>query len=1722
MKKSYALKSMLLALFVGMGSMLGWAQDSNKLSVTTQMFLSELNGDLSLDRDTKAERQFSLIPVDESWQRRHHGKNDGRLYAAPDTIDGKAYIAAYLRLNDAASVSEVEALGVVIQEEFANGLYTSLIPVDKINDVAGVSNVKRINVSPLKKTFTKTAREKTNTDDVLTLSTDAISAGLKQKYDGTGVVLGIIDTGIDFNHIAFKDASGNSRIKQAYVYNGSSAKTYTGSTITSTLTDDNTGDHGTHTSTTAGGSSVKVSGTTVTVTEDNANATYGCMAPGADLYLAGIKNLSSTYLDNAVKNMCTYADGQGKPLVVSNSWGSQFGPHDGTGDEADVYNSLFGDSHPNRVALFAASNDGGKSKDGEGGGYHLTGSASSSSPLRSILRSASYTNTDAGYYYYGIMANAWCRSTSVSSMTCKIYVLDSSTGAVKTTVTVSPSTSGSSVSGLSSYYSGTLYAYKDYVTSNKTQIMLYTSGLTSKSTSTTTKNGATYYKSNYTLAVEFAPSSGTAVIDAWGGSYGYFTNHLTTSGYTWTAGTDDGCYSDEATISNAISIGAYVSANTWKDYNGTSHSMADEYTMGDIAYFSSWGTAAKNPAGVMIPWISAPGARLAAGVNHNHTASVDDYSYYDAYKEDLVVNSTINPYAMMEGTSMATPTAAGIVALWMQASLDANAQHKNLTVNDVKTIMKETAITDSYTTTGANKDHFGNGKIDALAGIKYILGATSDPSISVDQNEVAFEECYATKQYTKTVTVSGANLEGNITVSKSGSNVFSVDKTSITQSNGTASATLTITYAPTSAGTQTGTITLKSTNAETVTISLTGTAEAATPTIVADKESLEFTALLSKDATQTVQVSGRFLSGNVTATLTDPSGVFAVDKSSLEVTEDGVELTVTFNASEEGSYTGTLLLASAGAASVSIALSATAKDGGTASDNYLNIAKYQTIDEAGWRTALVNNLYKYTRDEDNEVAWLTMPLYGAMVGAKYLANSSTFGSGQPQKWIETSISSTSNAYTGTTWSATDVHQGSSEYFTSATARALGNNSSSNTTAYTTTFYVTNATGVKLLGMGRSGTTNYPAHLYVYECSTNADGSLNPSSTAAKSATSTSTSTTTPFNIAVTDLDASKVYKVVAGQYRGYMYEIAFQTPIEVDKTSQLTVEPTELAFETPLGVEQVKQFTVKGKYLTSPVTIECDNEAFQLDAEEITAANANAGATVSVSFNPEEMGEQTGTLTLSSEGAEPITVSLTATPLQPTLSAEPTSIAFNTIEAGQTTTATFTVKGTNLSSAVQASLTDDNGVFLLSEDDATLSLDEVAQGKTVTLTFAPSAAGTYTGSIELTSTYAEPVTITLSGTATAPVPTITASETSLAFSGSTDTDITKTFTVSGRALSEDIAVSLTDPKHVFAVSTQSVSATSEGTTVTVTFNSDEEGDFTGYITLSSEGAADVVVALTASAMNGGTASDNYLNIAKYQTIDEAGWNTSYVDNLYKYTEYEDDEVAWLTMPVYGAYSASRYSNYKWIKYEGTYRVGTTWTNSNTAETPYLGSDAYYTSATANAYGRTNSTNTTEQYMTFYVTNTTGIKLNGKNTKNVSSAYPTTIKVYECTVNEDGTLTESTTLANSATNGTASADLDMSVTGLDASKVYKVRCGVYRSYLYEIAFQTPLKKKVVGDINRDGIVTIADVTALTNIILGKVTRENDSEQYDFDAADVNGDGQTTIADVTALVNIILGK
>ena len=66
---------------------------------------------------------------------------------------------------------------------------------------------------------------------------------------------------------------------------------------------------------------------------------------------------------------------------------------------------------------------------------------------------------------------------------------------------------------------------------------------------------------------------------------------------------------------------------------------------------------------------------------------------------------------------------------------------------------------------------------------------------------------------------------------------------------------------------------------------------------------------------------------------------------------------------------------------------------------------------------------------------------------------------------------------------------------------------------------------------------------------------------------------------------------------------------------------------------------------------------------------------------------------------------------------------------------------------------------------------------------------------------------------------------------------------------------------------------------------------------------------------------------------------------------------------------------------------------------------------------------------------------------------------------------------------------------------------------------PILLTLKGDVYRDGVIDNKDLTALVEIVLGKVTLENKPENYDFDAAHVNDDEDINIADVTALVNIL---
>ena len=423
---------------------------------------------------------------------------------------------------------------------------------------------------------------------------------------------------------------------------------------------------------------------------------------------------------------------------------------------------------------------------------------------------------------------------------------------------------------------------------------------------------------------------------------------------------------------------------------------------------------------------------------------------------------------------------------------------------------------------------------DGTASFWYIKGEVQNPTINVSTNSLAFEG-YVGDTYTKTFTVTGINLTGNITITNQGSNFYTVSPTTITAANAATGVQVTVTYKPTSAGNTNATLTLASTGAQNVTINLTGTAQAKIPTINVDPTSLSMAATIGNTVTKTVNVTGQFLTNNVTVTLSDNNGVFSVTPTTITAANaaNGFPVTVSFSSENEGNFTGSLTFASAGAESKTVQLTAQAREGGTASDAYLNIAKYATIDEAGATVSGMSSIYKYTEYPENACAWLTMSNYGALqVDAS-------------QNWYAT----TSLSQYNNTWSATDIFPGNAAYFTNANSGysiyGSGNQS----------FYVTNCTQAKAYVKGGGSGS---ATLAIYECTLNADGTVSASNTAFDTHQSTSNTTGV---ITSADLDASKIYlvRLTGGGSYPDLVEIGFKTPIQGLETPVAT-DATEVSY----------------------------------------------------------------------------------------------------------------------------------------------------------------------------------------------------------------------------------------------------------------------------------------------------------------------------------------------------------------------------------------------------------------------------------------------------------------------------------------------------------------------------------------------------------------------------------
>lgn len=155
---------------------------------------------------------------------------------------------------------------------------------------------------------------------------------------------------------------------------------------------------------------------------------------------------------------------------------------------------------------------------------------------------------------------------------------------------------------------------------------------------------------------------------------------------------------------------------------------------------------------------------------------------------------------------------------------------------------------------------------------------------------------------------------------------------------------------------------------------------------------------------------------------------------------------------------------------------------------------------------------------------------------------------------------------------------------------------------------------------------------------------------------------------------------------------------------------------------------------------------------------------LTVQFAPAVTGSVTGSVSVTSNATNsPAAISLSGTGVQPQISIVPASVSFSNVVVGQTNTQTLTLSNPGSANLIISQATVTGVGYSLSGLTLPLTLAP-NQSAQFTVGFAPSAAGSVTGSISIVSNAPNsPAVVSLSGSGVAPVLQLSASPTSLSF-----------------------------------------------------------------------------------------------------------------------------------------------------------------------------------------------------------------------------------------------------------------------------------------------------------------------------------------------------------------------
>ena len=615
------------------------------------------------------------------------GDGSYKLMRLPAQVE---VIKILVRFSDSKALDGIRSAGGTINSVLGN-IASVAIPASSLGQLVSMKEIQYMEAEKLVPQRLSSSVPATRA----TMIRSGVSPDLTGAT-GAGVIVGIVDDGLDFRHLSFRNVNGSTRLlglwdqrvsgaagapPAGFNYGGECTVQMLNDAIAGTggCTQPSTGNHGTHVGGIAAGNGQQTG---------NGQAAYRFvgMAPKADILasnsIAGGTGGSNAVVD-AIVWMKAKAAAAGKPLVVNLSLGSYFGARDGTSN----YEQALSNAGAAGVVVTSAAGNEGSDK------IAATGQISATQTKSVTFNWASSVTKDQRIeiWYPGVNQYA-IKLTGPAGCAMPDFVL----AGTDRTFTLP---------------CGTIEVSSTAPQANNDDRQILVAFTINTATPTGFHGDWTYELRGDVVAAPDTPFTLICGED----SGGLLFTSNTPAGFTL------GILTDTSTPTRTISVGAYNTNFSWSTAGGVPNTPAS-YNFGpisDVSNFSSRGprrncsNLSKCPP-VMKPEIAAPGAMIMAALGQDAKTPTSAETV-EADGKHVAYN----------GTSMAAPHLAGAIALMLQ-------KNPTLTPEQVKQILFQNVQTNGFTIglatfnpasplmPATTNNHWGYGILDAQAAVNAV------------------------------------------------------------------------------------------------------------------------------------------------------------------------------------------------------------------------------------------------------------------------------------------------------------------------------------------------------------------------------------------------------------------------------------------------------------------------------------------------------------------------------------------------------------------------------------------------------------------------------------------------------------------------------------------------------------------------------------------------------------------------------------------------------------------------------------------------------------------------------------------------------------------------------------------------------------------------------------------------------------------------------------------